>query len=103
MKVKLNSGVEYKVSWYHNNKTHLSDKKMDNNIQLESYTICKIEGPYFSGKGKAVLAYKENYCKDYGRKIALKRTMKNIGFTKETRTMFWHEYHRMTNKPKRIK
>lgn len=104
MKIKLNSEVEYWVSWEHGNfvnESHQYDK------QLLSYTRCIIENKVNTliiGKGIAKLGKKEKqFNKDFGRKISLKKAMAAIGLNKETRTLFWNEYHKLTNKPQRIK
>lgn len=101
MKVKLNSGVEYWVSFYHSNHTNNSSKKLDNFEQKESYTKCIIENktnPMTAGVGKAVLAKGDRFCKDMGRKLAMKRAMFGFGLNKQTRKLFWDEYFKMTNK-----
>ena len=47
----------------------------------------------------AVLSTKDKYfIKDVGRKISMKKAMNAIGLNKETRKLFWIEYHKMTNK-----
>lgn len=101
MKVKLNSGVEYWVSFYHANHTN-SNKTME----LESNTKCYIENktnPELKSTGIANLSKNDKFCKDRGRKIAMKRAMRNLGLNKETRKLFWNTYHEYTNKKQRIK
>jgi len=104
MKIKLNSGVEYWVSWEHGNFTNESEQY---GKPLISYTQCIIENKtnsHIIGKGIAQLGKKEKqFNKDFGRKISMKKAMKDIGLNKETRTLFWNEYHKLTNKPGRIK
>lgn len=109
MKIKLNSEVEYWVSWYHQNSLHKDKNKMSVIIFTPEapYTECIIENKTHShirGKGIAKLGKKEKqFNKDFGRKISLKKAMAAIGLNKETRTLFWNEYHKLTNKPQRIK
>jgi len=102
MKVKLNSGVEYWVSWYHKNVSEYERMK-----GKDSFTKCLIQNQTnleINGKGIAKLGKKEKqFNKDLGRKISLKKAMSNIGLNKETRTLFWNEYHTLTNKSQRIK
>jgi len=102
MKVKLNSGIEYWVSWYHENFLSTPEEK-----SITSNTQCIIENKvntHIIGKGIAKLGKKEKqFNKDLGRKISLKKAMSNIGLNKETRTLFWNEYHTLTNKSQRIK
>ena len=103
MKVKLNSGVEYWVSFYHENYTNHDDITQST---LSSYTKCKIENktnPEFIQDGIAVLRKGDRFYKDYGRKLAMKRAMNNLGLNKETRKLFWNTYFEYTNKKQRIK
>lgn len=103
MKIKLNSEVEYWVSWEHGNfvnESHQYDK------QLLSYTKCIIENKTNPSikEGISKLGKNEKFFnKDKGRKISLKRAMLAIGLNKETRTLFWNEYHKLTNKKLNIK
>ena len=95
MKVKLNNGTEYWVSFFH----HVKNDR-------PPYTKCIIENnneKSLVGIGVATLATGDRFCKDKGRKIAMKRAMNAIGLNKETRKLFWIEYHKMTNKLNRIK
>ena len=108
MKVKLNSGVEYWVSWYHQNPLSKNENKLNITIYPISnpYTQCVIENktnPQIRGIGVANLAKGDRFCKDKGRKISMKRAINAIGLNKETRKLFWIEYHKMTNKLTRIK
>lgn len=109
MKIKLNSGAEYWVSWIHNNTLNKNDQKMDQRKKSDigSYTECYIQNKTnsnFGTIGNAILGKKEKFFnKDIGRKISLAHAMSIIGLNKETRTLFWNEYHKLTNKPQRIK
>ena len=103
MKVKLNSGVEYWVSFYHNN---YSEYDTTTQKELTSNTNCIIVNelnPGIKASAFAFLAKGDIFCKDRGRKIALRRALNQLGLSKEVRTLFWNEYHLMTNKLKRIK
>lgn len=104
MKIKLESGVEYWVSWKHEN--HFNEDEV-NKSTLYSFTECRIENktyPQLSRVSTAIVGRNEKFFnKDKGRKVSLKRTMGTIGLNKETRTLFWNEYHKLTNKPQRIK
>ena len=100
MKVKLNSGVEYWVSFHHENYTNT------NLVGMTNFSKCIIENktnPEINGTGIAVLSKGDKFCKDKGRKLAMKRAMKDVGLAKPTRTLFWNEYHKLTNKLQRIK
>ena len=109
MKIKLNSGVEYWVSWKHENTLQDNSNKLDGIPcpPKESFTECKIENKTNSsikGTGYAMVGKNEKFFnKDKGRKISLKRAMQKIGLNKETRTLFWNEYHKLTNRFQRIK
>ena len=109
MKIKLESGIEYWVSWKHINNTQNINRKMDFNIHYNnsSYTECEIinkNNPYILGTGVAKVGKKEKkFNKEIGRKISLKKALLAIGLNKETRTLFWEEYHKLTNKLQRIK
>ena len=104
MKIKLNSGVEYWVSWKHEN--HFNDDEISKST-LYSFTECKIENktnPEILGISTAIVGKNEKFFnKDKGRKVSLKRTMQKIGLNKETRTLFWYHYHLLTNNVLRIK
>lgn len=102
MKVKLKSGVEYWINWTHENAT-----KYEKSENINSFTVCLIQNQTnleLSGRGIAILGQKEKqFNKDFGRKISMKKAMKDLRLNKETRTLFWNEYHKLTNKPQRIK
>ena len=103
MKIKLENGVEYWVSWIHNNTTNQKDTKMDKRKRSDigSYTECYIENKTETNhlsQGIAKLAQGDRFCKDRGRKIALKRVLNAMGLDKPTRTLFWNSYFKMTNK-----
>jgi hypothetical protein len=40
----------------------------------------------------------DNYCKNFGRKLSLARALKNGGFSKSDRKLFWQEYFRVRGK-----
>jgi len=109
MKIKLKSNVEYEVKWKHMNNTQNINRKMDSNIHYNnsSYTECEIinkNNPYILGIGVAKVGKKEkNFNKEIGRKISLKKALLAIELDKETRAIFWEEYHKLTNKLQRIK
>ena len=95
MKVKLNSGVEYWVSFFH----HVKNDK-------SPYTKCIIENnneKNLVGIGVATLAIGDRFCKDKGRKIAMKRALTNLDLSKEVRLLFWNTYFLMTNKKHLLK
>lgn len=97
MKVKLNSGVEYWVSWY-----HYTQHNENPYVPFPFYgTKCIIENKTETNhlsQGIAKLAQGDRFCKDRGRKIALKRALNAMGLDKPTRTLFWNSYFKMTNK-----
>lgn len=109
MKIKLNSGAEYWVSWKHKNTLQDNSNKLDGIPcpPKESFTECKIENKTNSsikGTGYAMVGKNEKFFnKDKGRKVSLKRAMQKIGLNKETRTLFWYHYHLLTNNVLRIK
>lgn len=97
MKVKLNSGVEYWVTWNH----------FVNPKDTSPHTICQITNetnPEIHTETIAMLSKKDkSYVKNQGRMISMKKAMNQIGLNKEIRKLFWNEYHKMTNKLTRIK
>ena len=99
MKVKLKSGVEYWVSWMHNNNTNSYKTK-----HLPSSTECTIQNQSVSalkGVGLATMSKLEKqFNKDVGRKISLKKAMTDLNLNKTVRTLFWNEYFKMTNNEK---
>ncbi len=42
--------------------------------------------------GETALHPKDNYCKEFGRKLALKRVLQTMGISKEHRTLVWRKY-----------
>lgn len=75
----------------------------------ESSTLCWIEkGNNIISKAEAKLHQGDKYCRDKGRKIALKLALgsdefpigNQTGFNKHERALFWEEYLKMTNKIK---
>lgn len=104
MKVKLENGIEYWVSWIHNNTLNIGKNKMDNRVINNSYTECYIQNKTnleVNGIGCAILGKNEKFFnKDIGRKISLKHVLKNLSLNKSTRTLFWKEYFKMTNNGK---
>ena len=103
MKVKLNSGVEYWVSFYHNN---YSEYDTTTQKELTSNTNCIIVNelnPGIKASAFAFLAKGDKFCKDRGRKIALKRAMSSLGLNKEARRLFWQQYFLTTNQKHRVK
>ena len=103
MKVKLNSGVEYWVSFYHNN---YSEYDTTTQKELTSNTNCIIVNelnPGIKASAFAFLAKGDKFCKDRGRKIALRRALNQLGLSKEVRTLFWNTYFLITNKKHLLK
>lgn len=97
MKIKLESGVEYSVKWRHENTTNETGNK------YPSFTECFIENltnNEIKGEAKAILSPTDNFNKDKGRKISMKRAMKIVGLAKPTRKLFWSKYFEMTNNHK---
>lgn len=72
----------------------------------ESSTVCWIEKNHkIISTAESKLHKGDKYCKDKGRKIALKLALgsdefpigNQTGFTKHERALFWEEYLKMTN------
>ena len=47
--------------------------------------------------GETVLHANDNYDKNFGRKLALRRALRRAGFTRDQRILFWNEYFRTRN------
>lgn len=88
----------YVVDWKHNNQCK--------NAELQSSsTVCFIsvvEDKQKVGKasGTAKMSQNDNYCRETGRKVSLKRALKELGATKAERTQFWESYRKMSPTPK---
>ena len=64
-------------------------------------TVCTIEVSWrVPSVGKAHVHWKDQFCKDTGRKIALSRALGNIFFSKEQKKLFWKAYFKLTNNQK---
>ncbi len=57
-------------------------------------TLCRISEPAtaFACIGDSKLHPNDNYCKETGRKVSLKRALANAGFTRQERKLFWAAY-----------
>lgn len=77
MKVKIKD-QEFIVRWKH--------------WQEQKITYCHIyEGKRIKGYGTAFCSKNDQFIKEMGRKVSLKRALS--GYTKEQRTIFWQTYH----------
>jgi len=92
---------DYEIKWSHH---HFADKrhKMDGNPEKPEYralTVCSIVDvvPTY---GRTWCSWVDDFSYDTGRKISLKRAMKNAKLPKEERTLIWEAYRNMTNKPR---
>jgi len=103
MIIKLDSGVEYSVKWKHENYTNSDEATRAEKISFTECTIENLTNPEVKGSSIATLAKGDQFNKNMGRKIALKRAMNKVGLAKSTRKLFWNSYHQMINKPQRIK
>ena len=46
----------------------------------------------FIGTGIATLHPKDAFCKEKGRRVALRKALSDAGYNKSQRTVFWQEY-----------
>ena len=63
-------------------------------------THCIIETPDEVFKGVSKCSTKDMFCKDTGRKIALKKALNESDIPKEHRAQIWEEYRNMTVVPR---
>lgn len=66
-------------------------------------TICALgldQNFAVEGIGVAVISPGDNFCKETGRRLSLKRAMMDAGLDKETRTQIWEAYRISTLTPK---
>ena len=72
--------------------------------QDKSYTQCIIEFDGQTYEGKAILSAKDNFNKSFGRKLSLKKALKNASdkythlFNKENRKFLWELYFEKAKK-----
>jgi hypothetical protein len=84
MKVKVGNTL-YIVKWTHGNNTP----------EIDGFRACECsiwEGDVFYGLGFSWCHPNDNYNKETGRKLSLTNALKESGFNRETRTMFWKAY-----------
>jgi len=94
---------EYLVTWKH---VHPDDKDQ---LGIKPGTICELFEIIGSTKelldwSKAKLYAKDDFCRKTGRRASFKILMKHLNqltFTKEVRTIFWNEYHKIWKYGKR--
>lgn len=75
-----------------------------NNIEIrwqhsnngEKLTNCEIKHGDNLFVGQAICSEKDNFCKDCGRKLSLKRALKSTEYNKDLRRGIWEAYRRMT-------
>ena len=94
MKINID-GRDYSFKFYHKNDTDTSSKLSSNkvpNTPLERATTCIIynEEGVEVNSGTANVHPSDNFCKEKGRQIALKRAISNMD--KSYRTQIWEEY-----------
>lgn len=95
MILKLNNGKEYMVHWKH---TYPKEAKMSSLILNRGGTSCFIyELHGQEDKELLVLVnlrryYKDQFCKEAGRKYSLTKALSAAKFSKEQRTQFWRAY-----------
>jgi hypothetical protein len=74
--------------------------QIDKTYKLGGETICLIETPEYVTTGKAICSEKDVFCKDTGRKIALKEALKYSDASKKDRKEIWEVYRNTTKEPK---
>jgi len=91
MKIEINK-VKYLIKFNH---TQEGDKEES---PLIRHTECKIlvdnggEVPAFSGIGYSRCHPKDNFCKETGRQLSLKKALEDAEFSKEDRKTVWENY-----------
>ncbi len=75
-------GIEYKISFNHYNPPKPE----------RANTQCSIEWETGHYLGSAIVHPKDTYCKETGRKLALRRALLAGGFSREQRKLFWAAY-----------
>ena len=77
----------FNIKWYYPTRspgvTVCDIKDSQNNLIAYSFVGCY---------------YKDNFCKDTGRKLSLARAMANANLKKEERKVIWEAYRNMTKK-----
>ena len=85
---------EYKVKFDH--RRGYSVLKDSTRCTIDN--IVKKRYEYRVSYGKAYLHPKDNYDKNFGRKLSLARALKNGGFNTKERTLFWEAYFKTRGK-----
>ncbi len=83
-------GIEYEITFQ-----HLMKPINDNAygwLNFRPRTLCRLASETTTCQGEASLHPKDAYCKETGRKLALKRALKVGGFSREQRKLFWAAY-----------
>ena len=102
MKINI-AGRNYSFKFYHKNDGDTSSKLSSNkvpNTPLERATICIIfdEDGVELTSGVTNVHPTDNFCKEKGRQISLKRAMNT--WKKEVRAQVWEEYRTWGAKPR---
>ncbi len=79
-------GIEYKITFQH------LMKPINDNPFFRPRTLCWLASETTTCKGEAWVHPEDTYCKETGRKLALKRALKVGGFSREQRKLFWVAY-----------
>ena len=97
MKVELSSTV-YQITWQHFNYQNTSIEKMSQTSVKFSQTRCfivNIATNIVVAEGQAILSAKDNYNRNKGRKISLRKALTWSSFLKAERKLIWLEYFKM--------
>lgn len=87
MIIELIDGT-FQVSWQYNTEEHSSAPESTTCVIKELFE----EGPQVEiARGVAIVSEKDQFVKNTGRKISLKRALERA-FNKETRQIFWNKY-----------
>lgn len=90
MKVKLNDGREFMVSWKHRPPQPLQKKERPG-TSCYLYELKDGSREFYCGVDLDKYS-KDQYSKEVGRKTSLDRVLKGCDLSREERTIFWRTY-----------
>ena len=93
--------AEYKVSFWHQRYTSYVTFYLPEPKKIKDRTLCSIvPGGIFDERvmGEAYCLLGDNFSRNEGRKISLRRALDRANFDKPTRTLFWKAYFKKRGK-----